>query len=70
MVNNIHVRRKKIQDKIGEGNCYCKAFVNREEWLNERVGYICASETANLIGCGFNDNIWLWKKKTRRGICF
>lgn len=66
MGNDIHVRCKEIQDKIGKSNCHCVCFRSREDWLNARVGFICASETANLIGCGFNDNIWLWKKKTRR----
>lgn len=45
-------------------NCELRTFSDRRKWLEERVSYLCASETASVIGCGFNDNVWLWKKKT------
>lgn len=38
-----------------------------QEWLERRKLYICGSEAADIIGCGFKSNIDVYKDKTGRG---
>lgn len=34
-----------------------------DEWKKTRCRYICASDTANILGCGFRDNVSVWQDK-------
>jgi hypothetical protein len=37
---------------------------SEQEWLERRRQYICGSEAADIIGCGFKSNIDVYKDKT------
>lgn len=39
---------------------------SEQEWLERRRQYICGSEAADIIGCGFKSNIDVYKDKTGR----
>jgi predicted phage-related endonuclease len=41
---------------------------DEKEWLERRRQYICGSEAADIIGCGFKSNIDVYKDKTGSGI--
>ena len=53
-------------ETIKRNGCKIIHCITEQEWLNERKKYITASESACVLGIGFNDNIWLWEEKTNR----
>lgn len=44
-------------------DCEHRIFSTREEWLNERMKYLCGSDSACVIGIGFKSNVELWEEK-------
>lgn len=48
----------------GKLKCSTVECTHEDEWLKLRKGYITASESACVIGVGFNTNVWLWEEKT------
>ena len=47
-------------------SCFLLECESREAWLKARRNFICASESASLLGIGFSTNFQLWEDKTGR----
>ncbi len=63
-VNGIRQVRDGIWNDIFGDSCIVLDCPDRETWLKLRRNYICASESASLIGIGFHSNMDIWRDKT------
>lgn len=46
-------------------SCYFLRFGDRQTWLEARRKFLCGSDTANVLGIGFRDNVSVWEDKTK-----